>query len=159
MTEKFLADFMLGRLTRTLRLLGIDTAYINVQDDNLSNPLAILKEAQAGGRILLTRNTKLIGYPSVVFIKSEKIEEQITQIIKSCRLEKDIKPFSRCLICNEVLVSVVKPSVKGRVPFFVFQTKNEFSICPKCQKIYWSGTHEKNMRKIVEKLTKQLKKD
>jgi uncharacterized protein with PIN domain len=155
MIVKFLVDFMLGKLTRELRLLGFDTQYINLQTDDLRNPMILLKLAQSENRIILTRNTKLKNYSGVVFINSEYINEQIAQVIKSFKLKIDIKPFSRCLVCNEILISVKKEEIKGKVPFYIFQTKDEFSCCPKCQKIYWAGTHQKNMRERVRKLIAQ----
>lgn len=155
MIVKFLVDFMLGKLTRELRLLGFDTRYINLQTDDLRNPMILLKLAQSENRIILTRNTKLKNYSGVVFINSEYINEQIAQVIKSFKLKIDIKPFSRCLVCNEILISVKKEEIKGKVPFYIFQTKDEFSCCPKCQKIYWAGTHQKNMRERVRKLIAQ----
>ncbi len=146
---------MLGKLARELRLLGFDTRYINPQTDELRNPMILLKLAQSENRIVLTRNTKLKNYSEVVFINSEYIDEQIAQVMKSFKLKIDIKPFSRCLACNEILVSVKKEQIKGRVPFYIFQTKDEFSCCPKCQKIYWAGTHQKNMQERVRKLIEQ----
>jgi len=155
MDDKFLVDFMLGKLARELRILGFDTRYINLQTDDLRNPMILLKLAQSENRIILTRNTKLKNYSGVVFINSEYINEQIAQVIKSFKLKIDIKPFSRCLVCNEILISVKKEEIKGKVPFYIFQTKDEFSCCPKCQKIYWAGTHQKNMRERVRKLIAQ----
>jgi uncharacterized protein len=152
MVVKFLVDFMLGKLARELRLLGFDTRYINPLTDELPNPTVLLKLAQSENRIILTRNTKLKNYPGVVFINSDYIDEQIALVIKSFKLKIDIKPFSRCLVCNEILVSIKKREIKGRVPFYIFQTKDEFSSCPKCQKIYWAGTHQKNMLARVRKL-------
>ena len=146
---------MLGKLARELRILGFDTRYINLQVDVVRNPITLLKLAQSENRIILTRNTKLKNYSGVVFINSECIDEQIAQVIKSFKLENDIKPFSRCLVCNEILISVKKEEIKGKVPFYIFQTKDEFSCCPKCQKIYWAGTHQKNMRERVRKLIAQ----
>ena len=48
---RLLADGMLGRLARWLRLLGYDTAYENDADD-----LYLARRARAEDRILLTRD-------------------------------------------------------------------------------------------------------
>ena len=51
---KFLADAMLGKLTRWLRMLGQDVEYsTKLSDDEL------LASAKAEGRILLTRDFEL----------------------------------------------------------------------------------------------------
>lgn len=155
MTVKILVDFMLGKLARALRIMGFDTSYIRAADLPNKNPLILLKLAKEDNRIILTRNTKLKQYPEVFFITSEKINEQLDQVIKHYKLKKEIKLFSRCLICNEVLVGVAKEIVKGRVPFYTFETHDQFVECPKCKKIYWQGTHLQNMTKRVKKVLKQ----
>lgn len=152
MSVKFLVDFMLGKLARELRLLGFDASYIKPQNLPDKNPLTLLNLAKADNRIILTRNTQLQNFPEVLFITSEKIAEQIKQVITYFKLEKEIAPFSRCLLCNEVLVAVPKDAVKGKVPFYIFQTKEKFAYCPKCQKIYWAGSHLKDMQKRLKKI-------
>ena len=53
---KFIADDMLGRLAKWLRILGYDVAYtVPISDAEL------LRRATAEGRILLTRDTRLIA--------------------------------------------------------------------------------------------------
>jgi uncharacterized protein with PIN domain len=152
MSVKFLIDFMLGKLTRELRVLGIDALYIE-KKDLATNPLSALKSAKQAGRTFLTRNTRLKAYPDVLFVSSEKIEEQVSQIIKHFNLQKKIKPFTRCLRCNQKLIEVIKDDIKGKVPFYIFQTKDKFVYCPKCEKYYWEGTHLKNMKRRVKKIS------
>lgn len=137
---------MLGKLARELRILGIDALYIEKKDLR-DNPLSALNQAKQTGRGFLTRNTKLKEYPDTLFISSEKVEAQARQVIKHFNLQNEIRPFSRCLKCNEVLVANSKNEAKGRVPFYIFQTKDVFAYCPQCDKYYWQGTHLKNMQR------------
>ncbi|MCK4436273.1 DUF5615 family PIN-like protein, partial [Candidatus Bathyarchaeota archaeon] len=51
---RFLADSMLGKLTRWLRMLGHDTTYANHLDDK-----TLAKMAKAEERVLLTRDLEL----------------------------------------------------------------------------------------------------
>ncbi len=155
MPIKFLVDFMLGKLAKQLRILGFDTEYIKPQAGNNYEPLSLIKTAQSQERILLTRNTKLRDYSCVLFIESEKTKDQIHQIISHFKIDKEIKTFSRCIVCNELLTPISKPEVKGKVPFYIFQTKDKFSCCPKCRKIYWKGTHLKDMQKRVRNISKK----
>jgi len=155
MPIKFLVDFMLGKLAKQLRILGFDTEYIKPQASNNYNPLSLIKIAQHQERILLTRNTKLKDYSCVLFIESEKTKDQIRQIVNHFKIDKEIKAFSRCIVCNELLTPISKPAVKGKVPFYIFQTKDEFSFCPKCNKIYWQGSHLKDMQKRVRNISKK----
>ena len=133
---------MLGRLARELRLLGIDCAY---QKEPNSNQL--LKRVKQEGKLLLTRNRRLQNKESVIFIVSEKVVEQVQQVLSTLP-NLVIKPMSRCLNCNRILVAREKASIKSVVPFFVYQTQERFYSCPDCGRIYWRGTHYEDMKKI-----------
>jgi uncharacterized protein with PIN domain len=52
---KFIADKMLGKLVKWLRILGFDTTYPSFDDD-----LSLILTARQESRILLTRNANLI---------------------------------------------------------------------------------------------------
>jgi len=51
---KFLTDGMLGKLTRWLRMLGLDVEYTGSMDDK-----ELIQEAKKENRILLTRDVEL----------------------------------------------------------------------------------------------------
>lgn len=51
---KFIADVMLGKLARYLRILGYDTLYSSQMDEE-----ELIRNAIAQKRILLTRRTKM----------------------------------------------------------------------------------------------------
>ena len=148
---KLLLDGMLGRLAKWLRLLGYDTAYFPDLDDN-----ELVRLARAQGRILLTRDGELTRRRGLnsLFVESEELEEQIQQVISELNLETE-RPFSRCPVCNTPLQEVEKPSVKGRVPPYVFRTKEHFSLCPECDRIYWRGTHWDNMRQEMARIRQE----
>ena len=140
---------MLGKLARELRLLGIDCAYQKEPDYE-----AILSKAKKEDRILLTRNTKLRNKESVIFIESEKVAEQVIQVLNTFP-DLVINPMSRCLNCNAALVESDKESVKLKVPFYVYQTQERFYACPDCGKIYWRGTHYEDMKNRVNRYLKK----
>jgi uncharacterized protein with PIN domain len=84
------------------------------------------------------------------FINSNNPETQLTEVIKHFNILADsLNPFSLCLLCNRALEEVDKNLVEGKVPDYVFNTAEKFSQCPVCLKIYWQGTHFKNMSKRV----------
>jgi uncharacterized protein with PIN domain len=142
---KLLLDGMLGRLAKWLRILGYDTAYFPDLDDN-----QLVRLARAEGRILLTCDRELTRRRGLtcLLVESEKLEEQIQQALSELHLETE-QPFSRCPVCNTPLQEVEKPSVKERVPPYVFQTQEHFSLCPKCNRIYWQGTHWAKMNEVI----------
>lgn len=152
MAIRFLVDFMLGKLARELRMMGFDTVYINKEDITQQSIFSLLNRAKQEGRKLLTRNHKLMGYAEVFFIKSEKVSAQVKEVLEGFKLYSALQPFSRCLRCNELLRVVTKTEVKGKVPFYIYQTKEEFAHCSKCDKFYWRGSHLKNMQERLKEI-------
>jgi hypothetical protein len=147
---KLLLDGMLGRLAKWLRLLGYDTAYFPDLDDN-----ELVRLARAQGRILLTRDRELTRRRglSCLLVESDELEEQIQQVISELDLETE-QPFSRCPVCNTPLQKVEKRLVKERVPPYVFRTQENFSLCPKCDRIYWQGSHWSKIRQAITRMVR-----
>lgn len=147
---KFVADVHLGRLTRYLRMLGIDVLYENIFDDDEIIQLS-LKERRAiltKDRGILKRNDVTHGY----FIRSGKVEEQVKEVIRRFDLQKEIKEFTRCLECNSELIKIAKEKIVGDLPPKVNQSQEEFFKCPGCGKLYWKGTHHQKMLSFVQKI-------
>jgi len=144
---KFIADGMLGRLAKWLRVLGYDTAYFPHLDDD-----QLVRLARAEGRLLLTRDRGLARRRGLqcLLIESDHLEEQLGQVLAEPALT-EAHPFSRCPVCNTPLQEVEKPELEGRVPAHIFRTHKDFSLCPHCDKIYWPGTHWARMQeKLAE---------
>jgi len=143
MATKFICNGMLGKLCRLLRIIGIDSAYSN-------EGMAILLSARREGRTILTRNTRLRGKRDVFFIDSSKTAQQLRAVLDRHNLWNEVKPFTRCVVCNERLIHVEKDAVKKRVPYFTYKHFDEYAQCPQCDRVYWKGSHYKNMLKEVE---------
>jgi len=148
---KFLVDEMLGKLAKWLRMLGYDTVYIKDKKDNY-----IVNQAFKEQRVLLTRDTGMIQrkyIPRYVLIHSDFYLDQVKQVIKECNISTDPeKFFSRCLLCNSKIISVVKNSVKELVPPYVFKEQKDFFVCKNCNKVYWKGTHIENAKRKIESI-------
>lgn len=137
---RFLADRTVGRLAKWLRILGYDTAYL----PQLS-PQGLLREGRQQGRILLTRDTRLLRQndaPPLVFIRDDHFREQLKQVITECCLTSLELLFSRCSECNQVLETVAKERIKDQVPDYVWQTQDTFHRCSECHRLYWGATHK-----------------
>jgi hypothetical protein len=145
---RFICDVMLGKLAKKLRMLGIDTSYHNnITEEYLI--AAALKE----NRIVLTRRTAFpilnITVP-VLFILDNNPKNQLRQTVSHFRITKEmISPFSRCISCNKELSPLGKDLAEGKVADYVFNTTDTFTTCLSCEKIYWSGTHLQNMKRII----------
>jgi len=147
---KFILTKELGRLVKWLRILGFDTEYFNAD-----NAGSLIIQALREERIILTRNQHLpqVRGLKIVLIKNEKITKQVAEALKILEIKPDPETmFRRCILCNAELVDIVKEKVKDKVPEYVFKTQENFITCPKCQRIYWQGTHWGNVQKTLEEI-------
>jgi uncharacterized protein len=149
---KFLADSSLGRLSKWLRLLGYDTVYYRGEADR-----SFLRKAEKEGRAVLTRRRDVLArqHPGIVlFVENDRVEDQIEEVLGKLDLRPEPeKCFTLCLRCNESLKAATPEEVKPLVPDYVFRTQKEFRVCPKCGRVYWSGTHrDRAMKTIVHLL-------
>jgi uncharacterized protein with PIN domain len=141
---------MLGRLAKWLRIAGFDVVYSNRFTDD---ELVTLSHTE--GRILLSRDTRLLIRKSVrkfIFLESDRVQDQIRQILRTTRTERLSGVLTRCLACNDVLLVVPRDQVQGSVPPYVFETQSTFKCCPSCHKIYWAGTHRQAVIRTLEQL-------
>ena len=137
---RFLADRTVGRFAKWLRILGYDTVYLS----QLS-PQGLLREGRRQGRILLTRDTRLLRQkdaPPLIFIRDDHFREQVKQVVIACGLTPMDALFSRCSECNQVLEAVAKETVQDQVPEYVWQTQDTFHRCSECHRLYWGATHK-----------------
>lgn len=146
---RFLVDTMLGRLATWLRILGYDAAYFRGEDR------ALLDQAWREGRILLTRDARLLTrrrLPPHLGIVSDRVAEQLRQVVRAFELTPTRPPGRRCPRCNLALVAQDKATVAGRVPEFVWSHHDVFWVCSGCQRIYWAGSHRRQMDEMVRGL-------
>lgn len=147
---RFIADDMVGKLAKRLRVLGYDTVYISGAPDT-----EYFRIAKEEGRILLTRDRLLSLETGIrtLLIDSTDIEEQLNQVVRDLRLAPDPKKmFLRCSVCNVLIDPIQKEQVKDKVPERVFKEYDEFHRCPNCKRVYWKGSHYENLKKEFEKL-------
>ena len=149
---RFIADMMLGRLARWLRLYGYDTLY-GVEDDD-----EILEIAEGEGRIVLTRDSELAERARKLGLKaflltSNSLEGQVREL-KSFGVEfRELFPANaRCPKCNGHIRPVSKEEVKDKVPPKVYENYDEFYVCEDCGQIYWPGRQWREMLKIDRRL-------
>ncbi len=145
MEPRFVADAMLGRLARWLRILGYDTLY------DASWPDAHLARlARAEDRILLTRDLGLASRRGlrVLVVADEDLPSQLDQLHRELGIGA-VAPLSRCLVDNELLEEIPKDRAWGQVPPYIFCTQEWFRLCPACNRFYWRGTHWERMHALI----------
>jgi hypothetical protein len=147
---RFLADAMLGRLARWLRLLGFDTAYsAHVADGDL------VRRAVEEGRVILTRDRALPDewrVSGVHVLGAETLLEQLRDVVGAFGLAPHVRPLSRCSECNGVLVRAPREEVAVEVPPRVLARQREFQRCPGCRRVYWRGSHATRMKRVVDRV-------
>lgn len=147
----FVADGHLGRLAAYLRMLGFDTWYERYADDAL---LAFVSAKEH--RVLLTRDVGLLKRREVdqgFCVRCDKPHEQLRQVTRRFGLNSHFAPFTRCMACNGSLHPVQKREVQDLLPPHTRETKDEFSRCRSCGKIYWRGSHRARMLGWIEGLS------
>lgn len=144
---KFIADAMLGRLAKWLRILGYDVLYYPDIDDRL-----IIKISREQERTVLTRDTFLLnnkGLRDYIFIESNDVFKQLREVKDRLHFFERA-PHGRCVSCNGELKTVShKSEVRENLPEYVYHSYNDFIMCENCGKVYWEGTHHKKFRDTV----------
>ena len=152
--ERFVADVMVGKLARWLRVLGLDVLY-----DPSLNDRDLVSLARREQRVLLTRDRPLAGQrgePSRVLIESGDFRLQLQQVIRGFGLDPAAQLFTRCIECNCPLERALAEDVCQRVPPYVFATQPSFKRCPSCDKIFWGGTHREHMIRVLDSVLEPL---
>lgn len=145
---RFVADNHLGRLTRFLRLLGLDTSH----DQDWSDP-ELVEISISEHRVLLTRDIQLLKTGSLThgyYVRATDPREQLGEVVRRFHLSGGLTPFSRCMTCNGVLEPVSKEVIAHRLPPETRAHVDDFMMCTACEKLYWEGAHHAALARIVE---------
>ncbi|MFD2999545.1 Mut7-C RNAse domain-containing protein [Pontibacter toksunensis] len=147
--NRFVLDVHLGKLARAVRMLGFDTCYENDYSDK-----AIAQIAEAEERIVLTRDVGLLKHKNIrwgYWLRSQYLEEQLSEVVNFFKLREKFKPFTRCLACNGRIYEVPKEIVLEQLPAQTRQYFNQFYQCDSCKRIYWKGSHYERMQQFIQK--------
>lgn len=143
--KKFAVDGMLRGTGKILRMMGFDT-YIRCNEPFEE----FLKRARREKRIVVTTR-KGMGITL----------NELRNIIKKL----EIKPLTRCLICNTPLKELSRDDVladetiSGKIPSKIIDRFEDFCICEICRRVYWEGTHADRMTKKIEKWLEEVGKN
>ncbi|MDY6794321.1 MAG: Mut7-C RNAse domain-containing protein [Actinomycetota bacterium] len=144
-----MADRMLGRLVRYLRMIGYDVAYPPTCPDS-----RLIAMARSQGRVLLTcdrgitrRISALMGNPQVVEIKAANVAQQIAQLAAEKWIERVYHP--RCASCNTPLRAISPMEARHLLPPFTMATQISYIFCPCCNMVFWRGSHWRHFMNTI----------
>ena len=145
---RFVADVMLGKLAKWLRVLGFDAHYQSF------DPIHDIAQMARDGRIPLTCQQKLIPLlEDAVFVRYNRVGDQLEQLKKALFLETcHANWFSRCIQCNVLLMAAPEDAARDNVPEYVFyENMKSIRFCPSCDRYFWPGSHRFRMEKQLNR--------
>ncbi len=154
---KFLADGMLGKLARWLRMLGQDVTYSTKLNDN-----QLLELAKAEQRALLTRDFELykraIARGLDAFYVEDKTEAgRLAAVSKRYGISLEINmEKSHCPVCNAPLKATQKEELKDALEKNTYIYYDQFWRCPNCGQIYWQGAHWKQITNTLKQAQEKI---
>ena len=153
----FAVDANVGKLARLLRLLGFDAAACRIWSDNDLADIAVQE-----GRIVLSKDRGLLKRGKIVFaryIRSILPEDQLLETLSFFNLNPPYKPFSRCLLCNELLTPIPKATILHRLEPLTKKYFHQFHTCPNCDRIYWPGSHHDRLLERMKRLKNEPREE
>lgn len=141
---RFVLDANLGKLAKRMRLLGFDCLYRNDYRDQDVVNIAVNEQ-----RIVLTRDRRLLYIKRInhgYWVRAVDVESQVDEVLRRFDLYTLIHPFTRCLVCNGLLLPVAKADIMNRLEPKTRLYYEVFHQCSGCQRIYWKGSHSENMQ-------------
>jgi uncharacterized protein with PIN domain len=148
METRFIADAMLGRLSKWLRVMGYDTDYQMFYEEE-----SIRRSIQEG-RVFLSRRARISEvHPGVIWVHSDAVGEQLRELVARDVLRPSrTEWFRRCLVCNVLLRKAAGEISMESVPDYVLHHQmSDIRWCPACHRLFWAGTHRENMILQLEK--------
>ncbi len=128
---KFLADAMLARLGRWLRMMGYDTI---IMKPDVSDEFVVRKAVEED-RVILTRDKRIRASVKVLLVKSDDHLKQLKEVFDAFHLKSLFPEHSRCSVCNGELRKI-----------------GDKWVCIKCGKLYWEGSHWIRIKKSLKEL-------
>lgn len=154
---RFLVDRMLGTLCRYLRFMGYDTeSASDYREGNKREDTLLLKRSQAEGRILLTMDRELArrGQGHAILVEEQDVMDQVRGLAGMGLIIPEIR-LTRCSLCNSPLRHARPDEVRRASYAPRDRSGRTYFWCPQCRKLYWQGTHGKDLEKRMKELLLQ----
>lgn len=147
---RFILDVHLGKVARALRLLGFDCAWENRLGDQ-----EIIDRSLLEHRIILTRDVALLKSGAVThgyWVRSTDPRIQPREVIDRFDLRGQVRPFTRCTVCNGEIGPADPGQAMLEAPETVRGWCREYFRCSGCGKLYWKGSHFTNLSDYISRI-------
>jgi uncharacterized protein with PIN domain len=143
---RYLADEMLMRLARWLRMAGHDVSNPPEGADDSD----LIELTLAEGRTLLTRDRLLArrcekAGASCLLVRSSQLDEQLSELW-AAGVSLKLRP-ERCTLCNGILRKVEASKTDASSGLV---DDDALWRCEVCGKLYWRGAHWQGIRERLE---------
>jgi hypothetical protein len=128
---------------KILRFAGFDCISSNHLSEGSVISLVVKEK-----RLFLSRNKHLsamIRHIPHLIINGEYVNDQLQELKSVADFSPD-KIFSRCTICNHLLIKVPNLIIKAD---YIPENPDELKICPHCNQYYWKGSHYQRMTETL----------
>lgn len=142
MEDRFVAEPMLGKLAKWLRMIGYDVIYLrSYREEDL------VRLVDTGRRLLSRRPQAQRHHAGAILIRSDHVGEQLKELHSLGRIKLDrSKFFTRCLRCNVLIEESDPEAAKTGVPDYVYdENPSGIRRCPECGRFFWPGSHSNRM--------------
>ncbi|OPY30947.1 MAG: hypothetical protein A4E28_00037 [Methanocella sp. PtaU1.Bin125] len=158
---KFLVDRMLGRLVAWLRIFDYDTKSALELGLDGDEDAGLVDLARREGRVLLTRDRALVdravrACAAAVLIQPDDVREQLCELVRHYPLET-VPVMERCTACNALLrkaAAADSERIRLEAPSHIVKEDKEFWVCDRCGKVYWQGSHWRNIKMMSDELNR-----
>jgi uncharacterized protein with PIN domain len=152
---------MLGRLIAWLRICGYDTKSALDFEPTPGEDTMLSAPAEKEGRILVSRDRTLVDRAKKAGVdaflaNSDDVKVQLEDLAK--RYGIMVEPTTtRCTACNATLRRATEADISrimgsGEVPERLINDHAELWICGHCGKVYWQGSHWRNIMRTAEEV-------
>ncbi len=149
---RLLFDEMLKRTATWCRIFGVNSRYVKDMTDS-----EIIKLARDEHRTFVTRDAELADRfrrqkLDFLLLQSDDLSGQLNQLKSAFGNIFTFPEETRCPACNGELEIKNKEEIKEKVPKNVYKKNEKFWVCKECGKVYWEGSHWKNIIKIFKSI-------
>ena len=153
---RILFDEMLKNLAHWFRILGIYSEFFTGKSDT-----QLLEYSRKNGLIFVTRDAPLYDRcrkkgVRCILVKDEPLEDQIAQVLSETGATVTFPGKTRCASCNGELEEKKKEDLAGTVPENAFSEQQKFWKCKGCGKVFWEGSHWRNINRIYTVVKEKL---